>query len=88
MKGYKKYNSAPVTTAEGVKGTSYSAVATGQTDGLGALPDDTIVIIDQFKKGQWVIRATYTQYPSTENEGPTQNQRAAFDQIAKSIVFN
>lgn len=88
LSGYTGYKEARVVTGQGISGTSYSAVAVGQAEGLGALPDGTIVVTDQFKKDNWVITATYTQYPSTENEGPTQDQRAAFDKIVKSISFD
>jgi hypothetical protein len=87
LSGYTKYQTSTVTTSDGVQGTSHSAVASGQTEGIGSLPDGTIVVTDQFTKGGWVVTADYYQYPAASNEGPVQDQRAVFDQIVKSISF-
>ncbi|HSW80083.1 MAG TPA: hypothetical protein VLG47_04890 [Candidatus Saccharimonadales bacterium] len=74
-------------TADGVTGTFYCGTAQGQGDGLGAYPDGAEVYQDIFVKNNITYTAIYTQYPKSSNEGPTQNQEAAFNKIIGSLKF-
>jgi len=87
LAGYKNYKSGTL-IVDGVQGKTYSAVASQQSEGLDALPDGTIVIINTFEKAGKVVVAQYMQYPSTQKEGPTQDQQAVFNQIVSTLTFN
>ena len=84
--GYKNFQSSDI-TVDSVKGHSYSAVASGQEEGLGAYPDGAIVMMDVFTKGKWVVIAQYNQLPPSDNAGISHDNRSTFDQIVKSLKF-
>jgi hypothetical protein len=85
--GYNAVQKSSV-TVKGVKGVSYQAIAAGQGEGIGAMPDGTILIEEVlFAHGNTYI-ASYTQYPATEREGPNLNEQAQFQQIVNSLTFN
>ncbi len=74
-------------TTDNVSGTSYRGVASGKGNGSGVLPPGAIVIEDIFYQNQTTYIATYTQYPASSKEGPTQNQLNAFNKIVASLKF-